>query len=92
VGLALGHGSLYNHSYEANAGDEASSGQTKVSVVLRDIAAGDEITIIHNGGPGDRSPVWFKVREPRETSRGRKQNGGSVGKRIESRPGRIVEA
>ena len=28
---------------------------------LRDIAAGEEITVNYNREPQDRSPVWFEV-------------------------------
>jgi hypothetical protein len=61
--LALGYGSLYNHSYEPNARYEDVGGRTKCFVALRDIAAGEEITVNYNGDPGDRSPVWFEVIE-----------------------------
>ena len=63
VALALGYGSLYNHSYEPNARYEDIGGQTKLFVTLRDIAAGEEITVNYNGEPSDRSPVWFEVVE-----------------------------
>jgi uncharacterized protein len=61
VALALGFGSLYNHSYEPNARYEDIGGRTKLFVALRDIAAGEEITVNYNGEPKDRSPVWFDV-------------------------------
>ncbi len=63
VALALGYGSLYNHSYEPNACYEDVGGRTKLFVAIRDIAAGEEITVNYNGEPGDRSPVWFDVIE-----------------------------
>ena len=69
LALALGYGSLYNHSYEPNARYEALGGRTKIFVALREIAAGEEITINYNGEPSDRSPVWFKVNESRDSER-----------------------
>jgi SET domain-containing protein len=75
VALALGYGSLYNHSYQPNARYEDVGGRTKRFVALRDIAAGEEITVNYNGEPGDRSPVWFDVTEGKTTPR----VSGSVG-------------
>lgn len=63
VALALGYGSLYNHSYEPNARYEDVGRRAKRFVAIRDIAAGEEITVNYNGEPGDRSPVWFDVIE-----------------------------
>ncbi len=69
VALALGYGSLYNHSYEPNARYEASRRRTKIFVALRKIATGEEITINYNGEPGDRSPVWFEILEQEGATR-----------------------
>jgi uncharacterized protein len=63
VALALGYGSLYNHSYEPNACYEDVAGRAKLFVAIRDIAAGEEITVNYNGEPQDRSPGWFDVIE-----------------------------
>lgn len=73
VALALGYGSLYNHSYRPNARCDVEGRRTKVFTSLCDIAAGEEITINYNGDPDDRSPVWFEVvdesaRRPRRTA------------------------
>jgi SET domain-containing protein len=64
MALALGFGSLYNHSYRPNARYEDVAGPTKLFVAVRDIAAGEEITVNYNGEPDDASPVWFDVIEP----------------------------
>lgn len=64
VALALGYGSLYNHSYTPNARYEDAGERTKLFVALRDIAPGEEITVNYNGEPRDQSPVWFDVVEP----------------------------
>jgi uncharacterized protein len=61
VAVALGYGSLYNHSYKPNARYDDESAQTKVFTAIREIAAGEEITVNYNGEPEDGSPVWFKV-------------------------------
>ncbi|MCS6899216.1 MAG: SET domain-containing protein [Myxococcales bacterium] len=58
--LALGYGSLYNHSYHPSAGYVRKlESRTIQFLALRDIEAGEEITVNYNGSPEDRSPVWF---------------------------------
>jgi hypothetical protein len=64
VALALGYGSIYNHSYKPNARYEDVGPQTKVFLALRVIESGEEITVNYNGKPQSRSAVWFKVIEP----------------------------
>jgi len=64
VALALGYGSLYNHSYTPNACYQDVGRCTKQFVAIRDIAAGEEITVNYNGEPENRSAVGFEVREP----------------------------
>ncbi len=61
--MALGYGSLYNHSYQPNARYDDESGQTKVFSAIRDIAPGEEIVVNYNGEPEDETPVWFKLVE-----------------------------
>lgn len=61
AGLALGYGSLYNHSFAPNAEYEDEEPRTKVFRALRDIAAGEEITINYNGSPRSRVAVDFQV-------------------------------
>jgi SET domain-containing protein len=63
VAVALGYGSLYNHSYQPNARYDDERGQIKVFRAIRDIARGEEIVVNYNGEPGDKTPVWFKVQE-----------------------------
>jgi hypothetical protein len=65
VAIALGFGSLYNHSYQPNAHYE--HGNMMISYhALRDIPAGEEITINYNGDPEDRDHVGFDVLEHRQ--------------------------
>ncbi|APZ96681.1 SET domain-containing protein [Fuerstiella marisgermanici] len=63
VAMALGFGSMYNHSYSANARYDDVGRQTKVYTALRDILPGEEITINYNGDENDMSPVGFEVDE-----------------------------
>lgn len=63
VAVALGYGSLYNHSYKPNACYQDAHGKTKEYLALRDIEKGEEITINYNGDPKDKSPMHFDVHE-----------------------------
>ena len=63
VALALGFGSLYNHSYSPNARYDDAGNQIKEYRALRDIERGEEITINYNGAEDVRDPVDFNVVE-----------------------------
>ena len=63
VGVALGYGSMYNHSYKPNARYFDLPLQRKEFVALRDIQPGEEVTINYNGEPKDKKAVWFEVKE-----------------------------
>jgi SET domain-containing protein len=63
VALALGYGSIYNHSYSPNARYDDVGPQTKLFSALRVIEPGEEITVNYNGKPRSRSAVWFEVVE-----------------------------
>ncbi|AKB25030.1 hypothetical protein MSMTP_1561 [Methanosarcina sp. MTP4] len=62
--VALGYGSLYNHSYTPNAKYEKDlkNGLLKY-VCIRDIQQNEEITINYNCDPEDKTPVWFDVED-----------------------------
>jgi SET domain-containing protein len=75
VALALGYGSIYNHSYSPNARYEDVGPQTKVFLALRVIQSGEEITVNYNGKPQSRSAVWFKVIEPGTGARRHARSG-----------------
>lgn len=61
--LALGYGSIYNHSFTANANYKVDMEMDVLYIeALRDIVAGEEITINYNGTPGDDSPLWFETK------------------------------
>lgn len=58
--IALGYGSIYNHNYQPNAEYvEDQEARCLRFYAIRDIEAGEEITINYNGDPGDQSSVWF---------------------------------
>lgn len=63
VALALGYGSLYNHSYDPNARYDDAGRQIKEFSALRDIHPGEEITINYNGAEDIMDPVEFPVLE-----------------------------
>lgn len=59
--LALGYGSLYNHSHQPSARYEMAYDEDEIHVVARRrIKRGEEITISYNGDADDQSPVWFE--------------------------------
>lgn len=74
VALALGFGSLYNHSYSPNARYEDEGRQMKLYIAERDIQPGEEVTINYNGSAEATEPVWFPVIEntPRVNGRTRR--------------------
>jgi uncharacterized protein len=58
--IALGYGSLYNHSYHPNARYLLDFERLTIDIyTIREIEAGEEITVNYNGEPEDPSPVWF---------------------------------
>lgn len=61
--VMLGVCSLCNHSYNPNATfDRRFTAGTIAFLAIREIHAGEEITINYHGDPADRDPVWFAVR------------------------------
>ena len=62
--IALGLGSLYNHSYSPNARYLKDWERREIRfVAVQAIRAGEEITVNYNGAPDDRRPIWFDVRQ-----------------------------
>lgn len=61
--IALGYGSLYNHSYTPNARYEFREAEECLEfLALRDIQPGEEITINYNNlGPSSTQPLKFQV-------------------------------
>jgi SET domain-containing protein len=62
--IALGYGSLYNHSYSPNARYVfRESDECLEFIALRDIEPGEEITINYNNlGPSKANPLTFDVK------------------------------
>ena len=62
--IALGYGSLYNHSFNPNAEYVMDfEEQTIIVKAIRNISPHEEITFNYNGDPGDRDKLWFEVNE-----------------------------
>lgn len=58
--IALGYGSLYNHSFPSNARYLADFAAENLHfVTVRDIESGEEITVNYNGDPAIQKKVWF---------------------------------
>ncbi len=66
VAIALGYGSLYNHSYNPNATYKKKINDAVVEyVAIKDIGPDEEITInYNNGNPNDKNPLWFTSAKP----------------------------
>ena len=61
MALALGYGSLYNHSYKPNAQYWREGKDTQYYEALRDIEPGEEITINYNRDLDNVEDVGFNV-------------------------------
>ncbi len=62
--IALGYGSLYNHSYKPNAKFvENYSKNTITYSAIKDIKKEEEILINYNGDPKDLRKLWFLARD-----------------------------
>lgn len=62
--IILGFGSMYNHAFKPNAQYQPDyHNETLDFYALRDIEAGEEITVNYNGDPNSKRDVWFRVRE-----------------------------
>lgn len=60
--IALGLGSIYNHSFTPNAHYVKHIDRLTIDfIALRDIAAGEEIRTNYNGNPSEQAPLWFKT-------------------------------
>jgi SET domain-containing protein len=62
--MALGWIPLYNHSYQSNCEYFMNyDDQTMFVQTVREVAAGEELTINYNGTWNDAAKVWFDVTE-----------------------------
>ena len=61
--LALGFGSIYNHSHKPNAKYVIRQAEKRINfIALTDIKKDEEIMINYsNGNQKDKSPLWFEV-------------------------------
>lgn len=65
LAIALGFGSIYNHSYEPNATYKKKPKEKVIDfIALRDIKKGEEITVSYNfGNPDDKRPVTRFIKD-----------------------------
>lgn len=60
--IALGLGSLYNHKVSPNANFILDLEHNTIDIMaIKDISAGEEITINYHGEPGNDESLWFEV-------------------------------
>jgi SET domain-containing protein len=60
--IALGSGSIYNHSDHANAMFNLDLENDTIDIeCIRPIAAGEEILINYNGEDGNQDSLWFEI-------------------------------
>jgi len=65
--LALGFGSLYNHSYKPNAQYVPDFDLNVLEFrAVKDIGAGEEITVNYNLDPDDQTPVWWEQQKKKK--------------------------
>jgi len=58
--IALGFGSIYNHELMPNANFILDIEQRTIDIeAIKDISAGDEITLNYHGEPGNDDELWF---------------------------------
>ena len=63
LAIALGFGSIYNHSYEPNTTYKKISKDNVLEFrAIKDIKRGEEITVNYNyGDPNDKSQLWKDI-------------------------------
>jgi len=65
IGIALGYGSLYNHSWRPNAAYELDYRRRVARFrAVRPIGDNDEVTINYTGDPEGRGELWFDAPGP----------------------------
>lgn len=67
LAIALGFGSIYNHTHKPNATYKIKHAEKTIDfIALSDINKDDEITVNYNyGNPKDKNPLWFEVGQPK---------------------------
>ena len=62
IAIALGYGSLFNHSYTPNTTFINNLDNLSIDFYANEnIKDGEEITVNYNGELDDKSPLWFDV-------------------------------
>lgn len=62
LAIALGFGSIYNHSYKPNARFKIKHKELSIDfIALNDIKKDQEITVNYNSNPKNKRPLWFDV-------------------------------
>jgi SET domain-containing protein len=66
LAIALGFGSIYDHSYKPNAIYKIKDKEGLIKfIALKNIKKDEEITFNYNhGNPKDKTPLWFDVSTP----------------------------
>lgn len=65
--IALGYGSMYNHSRSANADYISYYNEHELHIIAyKDIEANEEITINYHNEPECKEPMWFEEEEEDE--------------------------
>lgn len=69
AGICFGYGSMYNHSYDANATyQKLIKDQIVEFLAVKDIKRGEEITINYNyGKPNEKKKLWIKSIKPADS-------------------------
>ena len=71
--IGLGYVSMYNHTSPSNCEYEMDYKKETIAIkTMRDIEAGEELTINYSAGWDDFEPVWFKE-EKNLSSKGKKK-------------------
>jgi SET domain-containing protein len=61
--IALGYGSLYNHSFNPNIEYEQHLKKKTITfTALRNIKKGEELVSNYNGDPDSKDELWFKAK------------------------------
>ena len=60
--IALGYGSIYNHALNPNANFLLDFTTDTIEFeAIKDIEAGEEITVNYHGEPGESEKLWFEI-------------------------------